>query len=155
MANEHYAGIGPRDITSEVSHNLEVVAKGLRKRGFVLRSGGATGSDTAFERGSKGRNFIFRPRDATEAAIALAKEHHPAWDACSEYVRMLHGRNAQIILGAMLDDPVKFVVTHTDHPNHGGTSLGLRIANTYEIPVFNLWIIGDMGKLKDFAVLDA
>jgi hypothetical protein len=58
---------------------------------------------------------------------------------CNSYARHLHGRNAQIILGADLVKPVEFVVCWTPtHIERGGTRLGMRLAEQRDIPVHNL-----------------
>jgi len=103
-----------------------------------LRSGGAIGADTAFESGATNKE-IFKPNDATTEAIELASTVHPAWYACNDYVRKLHGRNAQIILGRELNSPVEFVICYTADEEHGGTSLGIKIAKKFNIPVYNLF----------------
>ncbi len=133
-----YAGIGNRHITEATFDWLESMGLYLSKRGFHLRSGGADGADTAFQRGSQGNCTIFRANQATPGAIELASQFHPAWDRCDDYARKLHGRNSMIILGQNLDWPVKFVVCHAQDEEKGGTALGIRIARAYNIPVFNM-----------------
>lgn len=76
---------------------------------------------------------------------------HPAWDRCSQYAKNLHARNAAIILGKGLDDPVKFVVCWTkDGKATGGTGQGIRIAESLCIPVFNLRFDTHGAELKDW-----
>lgn len=133
-----YAGIGSRKTPMEVLDFMTRYATIMDKAGYILCSGGAQGADTAFADGA-GLMEIYRPENATPEAIAIAKEHHPNWGACNTYTRRLHGRNAQILLGKKLDQPVKFVICWTPGGRvTGGTGLGLRIAETYNIPVINL-----------------
>ena len=117
------------------------VAIVLNAKGYMLRSGGAAeGADAAFESGAGDAKQIFRPKDATPEAIEVASRFHPAWDKCNDYVRKLHGRNAQIILGRDLDSPVEFVICWTPGGKIiGGTGLGIRIAEHYKITVKNLY----------------
>ena len=83
---------------------------------------------------------IFTTKDRDTYSEEIAARHHPAWNKCTEYVRRLHARNAKIILGNDLKTPVKFVVCWTSNGTDiGGTGLGIRIANTYNIPVYNLF----------------
>jgi hypothetical protein len=138
-----YAGIGSRTTPPDILKLMTEIAIVLHKKGFILRSGGAAGADTAFAMGaglSPGR-VIFRPEDTYRypPAIELAAKFHPAWDQCNDYARRLHGRNAMIIMGLELDSPVQFVICWTppDIP-YGGTKLGMRIAAAHNIPVYNL-----------------
>jgi len=132
-----YAGIGSREIPYEQCARITQIAKDLDARGYLLRSGGAKGADTAFAAGST-KKEILRPEHATEAAIKLASTLHPAWGACSDYAKKLHGRNMMIVLGKTLDSPVDFVICWTMDENNGGTSMGLRLARKYSIKVTNL-----------------
>jgi cell division GTPase FtsZ len=54
-------------------------------------------------------------------------------------VRKLHARNAMIVLGKNLDDPVDFIICWTPGgTGSGGTGQALRIARAYGIPVYDL-----------------
>lgn len=134
-----YAGIGSRITPNEVCDKATHIAKGLEKIGFTLRSGGAVGIDTAFEKGvkEKEKKIILRPTHATDEAIQLASTFHPAWEKCNEHARKLHGRNAMIILGTDLKKPAKFVLYWAPSETHGGTAMGVAIAKANDIPTFN------------------
>lgn len=138
-----YSGIGSRKTPDNVLELMTSLAIKLRWDGWKLLSGGARGADTAFEGGAHGISRIYRPEGATKEAIELASQFHPAWDRCNEYTRKLHGRNAQILLGSTLRNPVKFVVcwapVDSENLEKGGTGLGCRIARAHNIPVFNLF----------------
>lgn len=136
-----YAGIGSRRTPPDVLRTMMGLALALDRDGYTcrsaFRSGGADGADKAFEVASK--ILIMRPGLVTLAAEEIASQFHPAWHNCGAYVRMLHGRNAQIILGYNLNEPAEFVVCWTDDPpNKGGTQMGIRIAEAYGIDVRNL-----------------
>lgn len=134
-----YAGIGSRETPADVLARMTRIATYLATLGYTLRSGGADGADTAFENGS-GTKQIFTAKDATYDALALAEPFHPAWHRCSEFAKKLHARNAMIVLGAALNDPVQFVVCWTkDGGATGGTGQALRMAAGYGIPEFNLF----------------
>jgi hypothetical protein len=147
-----YAGIGSRTSPPETLKLMTEIAIVLHNKQYILRSGGAEGADTAFAKGAGLTPYvvIFRPRDTyrNPAAIELAAKFHPAWDQCNDYARQCHGRNAMIILGLELDNPVQFVVCWTppDIP-YGGTKLGMRIAEAHNIPVYNLALAGDQARL--------
>ena len=159
-----YAGIGSRETPGDVLVLMQDIAAFLGERGYVLRSGGAGGADTAFERGCDrvaGEKEIFIPwngfsgRKQTEpgvyagagaAALALAREFHPAFDRCSQGAQKLHARNGYQVLGRRLDDPVRFVVCWTRGASGtGGTGQAIRIARANGIRVSDL---GDMKHLQ-------
>src|SRR5688500_3777488 len=99
-----YAGIGSRTAPEPVLSIIERIGERMGINGWILRSGGADGCDTAFYNGHRvfGKCEIFKAKDATPEAIELASKFHPAWHNCTDYVRRLHGRNAMIILGSDL-----------------------------------------------------
>jgi len=147
----YYAGIGSRNTPSNIQSIMREVASKLETIGYVLRSGGAIGADSAFESGiiNPNNKEIYYAKDATIQAIELAKQFHPAWNKCSPYVQQLHGRNSMILLGNELDKPVNFVICYTeDGKDSGGTGLGIRIANHYKIPVFNLHDVNTINRLN-------
>jgi len=150
-----YAGIGARstplptlDLMTRIAHRLEV-------RGYQLRSGGAKGADTAFERGTRWPCIYTSGDRFTQHHIDIARTHHPAWDRLSGYVQGLMVRNVAIILGANYDTgftcPSKFVVCWT--PNSavtGGTGHSLRVADTFNIPIYNLATPHILNELGEF-----
>jgi len=144
---KYYAGIGSRQTPPDVLELMERLARKLRNIGFVLRSGAADGADSAFERGAAGVAEIYLPWPhfnnhhsslctVSQAALEMAKDHHPAWEKCSDAARKLHARNCYQILGGDLDTPVKFVLCW--HDGTGGTLQAVRVAESHEIKVFNL-----------------
>lgn len=137
-----YAGIGSRETPEDILEFMKWLAQIWGESGWVLRSGGAKGADTAFEIGCDlglGPKEIFRSADCTDEALKHAAQYHPNWPACGKWARKLHGRNSLIILGERLNDPVDFVVCWT--PNGeltGGTAQGIRVAQANDIPVYNI-----------------
>lgn len=137
-----YAGIGSRETPTHILELMTRTATKLTQLGYLLRSGGAVGADSAFELGvdSIDHKEIFKANDATVEAHILAEQYHPRWDLCSEYARKLHARNCMIILGRNLDQPVNFVLCWTkDGHATGGTGQAIRLASAYDIPIFNLF----------------
>lgn len=146
---KYYAGIGSRSCPTHICVLMTEIACVLNDKGYTLRSGGADGSDKAFEAGAGNNKEILRPHHATNEAIDLAMSLHPAPHACNTYVRKLHGRNAQIILGRQLDAPVEFVILWTPGGKTiGGTGMGIRIADVNDILVYNLFKESDMLRVK-------
>ena len=147
-----YAGIGSRQTPSEVLLLMKDQAISLATHGDILRSGGAIGADTAFESGcisANGNKEIFYANDANTEAIKLAMSLHPAPDRCSPYVCKLHGRNAQILLGKNLTEPVEVVYCYIPSVHKsGGTGMGIRIAQKFNIPVYIYVCSGDIYSLE-------
>lgn len=136
-----YTGIGSRETPANVLLVMQRIASQLENLGFVLRSGGATGADQAFESGviDNRHKQIFYATHATKKAIDLASTIHPAWQYCTEYARKLHGRNCMQVLGTNLDTPSKFVICWTrDAKLVGGTATAIALAKRQGIKVFNL-----------------
>lgn len=142
-----YAGIGSRATPHDACMLMTRTAVALEARGWLLRSGGAEGADRAFAHGTTHKE-IFRANDATAEAFDHAAKYHPAWERCSAFAQALHARNSMILLGRNLDDPVDMVVCWT--LGEGGTMQGVRIAEAYKIPVFNLVKPDALERLREF-----
>jgi len=143
---KYYAGIGSRKTPPEILEAMTQIARWLDSQGWILRSGGADGADSAFEAGATHKE-IFYAKDATPAGMEVAKKYHPAWDKMGDYAKRLHGRNSLQILGRDLQTPVKFVICWTpdgctSHKTRsirtGGTGTAISIASSADIQVFNL-----------------
>jgi len=149
--NNAYAGIGARKTPDGMLLLFTSIAKRLEGRGYTLRSGGAPGADSAFERGvlCGDNQEIFLPWKGfnnnpskqwfiSEDAYQMAAEFHPRWAACSPAARKFHARNCYQVLGFTLIDPVDFIVCWTPGGKvAGGTGQALRIAQAHNIPVVN------------------
>lgn len=168
--NKIYAGIGSRETPSNILSFIGKVSYLLAMKGFILRSGGARGADTAFIEGTysarKPRRcevYVASEKDGTKwdnvantviaeipsKAFDIASEHHPKFDLLSEYVKRLMARNVMQILGRSLDSAVDFVICYThDGKDSGGTGQAIRVANTYDVPVFNLYNLEDYNSVK-------
>lgn len=152
MTNDkmHYAGIGSRTTPPEVLAAFEYLGCELAKRGYVLRSGGANGADSAFEKGcdaANGRKEIYLPWKGfngnnsrlfgvTEEAEKAAAYYHPRYFQITESAQKLIARNTYQVLGSDLQTPSDFVICYTESGNGGGgTGQALRIASHYSIKV--------------------
>lgn len=143
-----YAGIGARKTPEDILKLMGSIGRVLSTRGYILRSGGADGADSAFYRGSQEGSTkvveIYRARYAKAAWEELAAKHHPNWGACSPFTRKLMARNCAIILGTDLATPVEFVVCWTKGAKPvGGTGHSIRIAQAHNIPVHNLALLSN------------
>lgn len=157
----YYAGIGSRNTPTDILALMAHLAKRLGRAGYTLRSGGAHGADSAFERGcaeASGaceiwlpwRGFNGHPDTGlypTERHMHAAELLHPLWHRLGRGPRTLHARNVAQVVGMTLDDPVEFVLCWTpdgcEHESErtektGGTATAIVLASRMGIPVFNL-----------------
>ncbi|MBL1322142.1 MAG: hypothetical protein COA63_013955 [Methylophaga sp.] len=145
---KYYTGIGARDTDHSIMVYMTQVAEALSDEGYTLRSGGASGADTAFEEGATLKD-IYLPwqgynksqsvlHNVGSTALSLAKDFHPNWDNLSFAVKKLMARNAYQLLGEDLNTPSEFVVCYTANGKvTGGTGMSLRIAKNFNIPIYN------------------
>ena len=132
-----YTGIGSRETPKEILNVMYSLAQHLKTMGFILRSGGAGGADSAFEAGASPKMEIFIPWDGfsgkkqngTTIIVPLfnfdiAERFHPAWEKCSPGAKKLHARNCNQIMGRDTKNPVfsNFVICWTK----GGAPVGGR-----------------------------
>jgi hypothetical protein len=157
-----YAGIGARSTPEKYLELMEHVSHELSPS-WMLRSGGALGADSAFERGALDKeihlpwNSYNNHWDGQDGAIvpeiipavaAIAEQYHPNWRALTGGAKAMMYRNVTVILGVRLDSHVNMVVCWTkDGKLVGGTSQAMRIAYAYDIPVYNLALESDITRL--------
>ena len=152
-----YAGIGSRETPLEVLNIMTTMAMVLGMKGYILSTGAAKGADQAFARGAMAvkspvklclpwysyeSSFVDEVKNTCETDIyvhegykhfELVKKFHPAADRLKNSVMKLHARNVEIVSGC------DFVVCWTPGgAMKGGTAMGIRIANEFKIPVYNL-----------------
>lgn len=146
-----YAGIGSRETPAHIQTCMTDLARELANLGWRLRTGGAKGADHAFLAGAgqenttlylpwyrynghnKGNIQLQAPEQMDEARRIIS-DVHPAWQACSENAKQLHGRNAAIILDTNLDNPVHRVIAWSNGMT-GGTATGIKLAALHDIPI--------------------
>lgn len=161
-SNKYYAGIGSRATPLEIQEFQTHIATRLEEDGWLLSSGGAEGSDQAFENGLStiAPNRIILPWDGFENKHSkdgymiikdqyilfqceqLVSTVHPVWDKLKPGPRKMHARNVNQILGEKLDNPVKFVLYWAPEDKHGvakgGTRTAVVLAQRLSIPTFNM-----------------
>lgn len=169
-----YAGIGSRETPNDILARMQIAARACAKLGFVLRSGGARGTDTAFFKGhlevhdanlqvfvpKNGFNgfrvdqkYVFGP--PTKDARAVAKKYHPNWPVLGDLGRNFMARNAYQVLGWDLKSPSSFILCWT--PNGkvvGGTGQALRMAHDMDIPILN-FAVDSEDYISDFILSKA
>ena len=156
MTTLTYAGIGARATPGPVLADMAKMAGWLARTGWHLATGGAAGADTAFAvfappgrrtlylpwrgyNGHGGPDCVVPSRTELAAWAEAAARLHPAWHRCSPAVRKLHARNAAVLLGRDLRNPVDAVVAWSEGGAvTGGAGMALRIAAEHGIPVLNL-----------------
>ena len=134
---------------------MENIAKWLALQGYVLRSGKAPGSDSAFESGVheaglpqqkeiyipwsgfKGNEFpgeviVLGPPSSINFGISwkLVKEIHPDPDKLKQGAAKLHQRNCHQVLGRDLSNPIpsKFLLACAKEDKTGNVIGGTRTA---------------------------
>ncbi len=158
----YYAGIGSRATPDHIQSEMTEFATYAANFGAILRSGGAVGADSAFEKGVlwDSHKEIYLPwpgfnnchgsytyvmyRDFSDEVMKdaqhLAIRFHPAPGRLPPAVMKLMIRNGFQLFGQDFITPSSFVVCWTpDGTANGGTGQAIRIAAVYDIPVFNLF----------------
>lgn len=148
-----YTGIGSRRTPEPVLRLMRTVGRALAECGWLLRSGGSPGADTAFEQGcdeAHGAKEIFLPWrgfngsdsplcDTPPEALQIATRYHRRLLFRSQRIKQLRARNVCQVLGRGLDRPSDVVIAWTEHGLFsGGTATVLRIAAERGIPTINL-----------------
>ena len=130
-----------------------------KKRGY-LRSGGAPGTDTAFEKGAslvnkelmeiylpwkgfngRSSNLVVKDKKAFE----IAQKYHPHYTYLKQGAKKLQARNSHQVLGQDLCSKSDFVLCYTrSGGEEGGTGQAIRIANDLNIPIFNFGLYRDI-----------
>ena len=152
-----YTGIGSRSTPDSIIELIHQISAKLDEKGFLLRSGGASGADSAFEQystkkeiylpwnGFNGHNhdgesyFDYLQCPGWSLAKVSVETFHPSPKSLSSAGRSLMARNAMQISGKNCKSPSNFVICWTKNGEEiGGTSQAIRIARYYNIPVLNL-----------------
>lgn len=166
-----YAGVGAREAPGDMLMYAQMLAERLADEGWTLRSGHAPGMDQAFESGAGRRAEVYLPWPSFEdgelldadvivdkpsrEAYELAERYHPTWERLGSGAKRLHARNSHQVLGLGLNDPSRFVLCWTaGAKTQGGTGQTLRLAEAYDIPVFNLADDGVFRRINEFLKTD-
>lgn len=154
-----YAGIGSREITPTEESRIHRIADYLYRKGYFLYSGGADGSDFAFESACSSYGLKFLPWNDfnmkeestihnisvhTVESIESVAKYHPAPNVLSTAAKKLMSRNYFQIRGIGDFPQVDFVICCADPIRgsrgdvKGGTGQAVRIALDLRIPVLNI-----------------
>jgi hypothetical protein len=161
----YYTGVGSRETPEEILVLMEKVAYKFAKEGYILRSGGAGGADTAFWNGAsqtetpieiflpwngfsglyhdEARGYYAPTKDETYArAEEITSEIHPAWGRLTRGPRALHARNVYQVLGQDLQTPSDFLICYSKPSGNsisGGTRTAWEVAKKFGVRCFNLY----------------
>jgi hypothetical protein len=177
----YYTGIGSRETPTHICAVMTTLANVLEKQNFILRSGGALGADSAFEKGvvnpnnkmiflsgalrnSFGNNILYSDTQLQNARIFIFNNNiHPIWQRLPEYAKALHTRNVFQVLGMDMNEISKFTVCwtrdsaidfETSGRKTGGTGTAIKISCHYKVPVFNLSIDSHLRKILSYIKLN-
>lgn len=161
ILSKAYTGIGSRETPLNILNQMFILAVDLGQAGYTLRSGGADGADTYFEFGADFGEYpkeIYLPwpgfngrtnaklDEATVEAHAIAAYYHPNWQYLKRGAKLLHARNVHQVFGpdvstieACEENKSDFVICWTKGgKGGGGTGQAIRIADAYNVPVYDL-----------------
>lgn len=171
-----FGGVGSRETPPHILEVMTRISSYLVRKGMVLLSGGADGADSAFELGVDKVNpnnknifipwrgfskrwpnqrgvYLIEDPDVVAKAQDIASQIHPAWDRLGRGPRGLHTRNVYQVLGKDLKTPIRFMICYAvldkkGEPK-GGTRTAIKIAEMFNIKVYNLYKPEDLKKIEE------
>ena len=149
-------GIGSRETPNKIMLEMEKIGEYCKNNNITVRSGHADGADWAFEKGAQQRCIAYLPWQnfnsnlksnarivvvpSDDKYYEITKTFHPNVKALSRGALSLMNRNACQVLGLNLDKYTNCIVCWTkDGKLMGGTAQAIKIANFYNIPVYNMF----------------
>lgn len=173
------AGIGSRETPKHILKEMKTIGEWCRINGITVRSGHADGADWAFESGAQDLCVAYIPwngfnshfiSDATlvmpeftKEVMELAEKFHPSWEKLTHGAKKLIARDGFQILGSDLKTPANMIVCWTKGGKAvGGTGQAIRIAESNNIPVTNMFfdifntadkVIREIKTYKDSVVI--
>lgn len=156
----YYAGVGSENVPSEYHELIKQFAIILSQNNYILRCGGEIGTSDLFEIGCdsvNGKKEVYLPWKKfnnksskrivrMHEAFVIAKNNYPNWSSLTPGMKKQLARNVHKVLGGNLKFPSSFILCfHTTKEYDLNVSHVLNIANSYNIPIFN---IGDYDNLN-------
>jgi hypothetical protein len=149
---KYYTGIGSRKTPPQVLILMSKIASLMEEKGYILRSGGASGADQAFASGVRNENNmeVYLPWSNFEGQRGIvsgddyvgrkiAEQFHPNWGALRQGGQKLMTRNSHQVLGRDCKTPSELVMCWTPGgTGSGGTGQALRIARHHGIKIYDL-----------------
>lgn len=157
-------GVGSRKVDAKGIARIREIAALMNCAGYVLRSGGANGSDSVFEQNMEKKEIYLPNQDIDPRCFEIAATVHPVWDKLPDYAKRLHARNVYQVLGKDLNRPSDICICWTPDGatseatssiKTGGTRTAIVLSDRYSVPVYNLFNDEDYetvkAMFKDFA----
>lgn len=164
-----YGGLCNPDAPENVLSQMKQLAHRLDEKGYTLRTNGGKGGEEALESGTERKEMHlpwkkFNDRDSkftktTDEAKAVIRHFAPSFDTLKPAVQTIIASKAHVILGKDLNNPVKFLVCWTQdgaetvadrNARTGYIGVGIALAASLKIPVFNLKKPDALERLKQF-----
>lgn len=168
-----FAAVGRFSTSRNVIPIMSKILEPLSEKQYIMNTGGASGADDMFAEVYSGvfdktvniflpwngYNGIFTNRNSSiiknvfdsvpKRAFEIAESVDENWQNRTEATKGLYARNALIYLGSNLLSPVDFAIYFDDVPEYkdSGTQRGLRIAEKYNIPCFNVYDADSFDKV--------
>lgn len=172
---KYWTGIGSREVPAHITLMLQKVARYMSDNGHTLRSGGAAGSDTIFQKEVdpeltqiwipwKGFNKVCKDGNhvvISDKSFNIARDFYldtgiiPWFDRMKQGAQKLHARNYFQVVGKEgLGEPksevcIYYAEMNGDEPK-GGTRSAVMVARHFGIPCYNLGISSDLDKLDKY-----
>ena len=155
-----YTGIGSREAPQDIIVEMIGLGSIAAIQGWVLRSGGAEGADSAFEQGcdeEKGSKEIYLPwygfnnhsvgilptHQAFLVAQNIWEKRNRVWSYAKDTVKKIMARNAMQVVGSDLKTPTSCIICWTKNgKDEGGTAQAIIHARSLNIPIYNIAIPG-------------
>lgn len=167
--NKYYTGVGSRDISSEEYSLIVKIAERMSDLGYVLRTGGAQGSDSAFMEGCRNINpnmmEVWSPwvgfcKGETDTLTldekGLARQFFikkgiiPWFDDMKQGAKRLHERNYFQVVGRLpLSKVCIFCSDEEKGEPVGGTRSAVLTARNFGVPTYNLRNEGQRDNLME------
>ena len=169
-----YTGIGDVDTPHEIGWIMTEVAQKLSSVNFTLRTGANLGAEETFSKAvhdpalkevylpwSKFNNNDSQLFNIGFLGMEIAKDHNKNFNVLSNGARSFLATVSYQLLGKDLKTPSKMVITWSADGQEsmlrryrysGNNAQVARVANTFNIPIFNLRNNGSLGKLKQFLI---
>ncbi len=161
-------GIGSRKVPEDMYNFITR----LPLSDHIVRSGGAQGCDTAFEKttnnleiyipwkGFRDNGILVTNPNILKLAEEIISEVHPAYRSLSFGAKKLHTRNVFQVFGKNLSigeksdmlicwTPDGAYSIATCGRNTGGTATAIKLASLFDIPVYNLYNEKHMDQIHD------
>lgn len=164
-----YAGLSNPDTPEAIQVQMKKMAVYLEEQGYTLRTNGGKGGEEALEAAVKIKEIHlpwkkFNDHDSkfnktTDSAKSVIRNFAPSFDTLKPAVQIIVASKAHVILGKDLQNPVKFLICWTQdgaetveerNPRTGFIGVGIALAASLKIPVFNLQKPDALDRLKQF-----